>query len=104
MIDLRSDAVTKPTPEMYEAMCKAPLGDDVIGEGNDPTVHKLQDMAAERHVAFRPMTWRVGGADKTGWARLMTCRLHRSRHRSFLWTARSRIVARGVGKEWQDGS
>jgi len=48
MIDLRSDAVTKPTPEMYEAMCKAPLGDDVIGEGNHPTVHKLQDMAAER--------------------------------------------------------
>lgn len=48
MIDLRSDTVTKPTPEMYAAMCNAPLGDDTIGIGDDPTVHKLQDMAAER--------------------------------------------------------
>jgi len=48
VIDLRSDTVTRPTPEMYEAMCSAPLGDDTIGLGDDPTVHKLQDMAAER--------------------------------------------------------
>lgn len=48
MIDLRSDTVTKPTPEMYEAMCAAPLGDDTIGPGDDPTVYRLQDMAAER--------------------------------------------------------
>jgi threonine aldolase len=46
VIDLRSDTVTKPTPEMYEAMCRAPLGDDTLGD--DPTVRRLQDLAAER--------------------------------------------------------
>lgn len=44
-IDLRSDTVTQPTPEMREAMSKAPVGDDVFGE--DPTINKLQDMAAQ---------------------------------------------------------
>ncbi len=43
-IDLRSDTVTKPTPEMCEAMAKAEVGDDVFGD--DPTVNKLQEMAA----------------------------------------------------------
>ena len=43
-IDLRSDTVTKPTPEMWEAMAKAAVGDDVYGE--DPTVNRLQEMAA----------------------------------------------------------
>ena len=45
-IDLRSDTVTKPTPAMREAMENAPVGDDVYGE--DPTVNRLQEMAAER--------------------------------------------------------
>ncbi len=44
-IDLRSDTVTKPTPEMREAMAKAEVGDDVYED--DPTVNKLQEMAAE---------------------------------------------------------
>jgi threonine aldolase len=44
MIDLRSDTVTKPSPAMREAMARAPVGDDVYGE--DPTVNRLQDMAA----------------------------------------------------------
>lgn len=44
-IDLRSDTVTKPTPEMREAMAKADVGDDVYGD--DPTVNLLQEMAAE---------------------------------------------------------
>ncbi len=44
-VDLRSDTVTKPTPAMREAMAKAEVGDDVYGE--DPTVNKLQDMAAQ---------------------------------------------------------
>lgn len=44
-IDLRSDTVTKPTPEMREAMAKAEVGDDVYGD--DPTVNRLQEMAAE---------------------------------------------------------
>ncbi len=44
--DLRSDTVTRPTPEMREAMAQAPVGDDVYGE--DPTVNRLQALAAER--------------------------------------------------------
>ena len=43
-IDLRSDTVTQPTPEMRAAMAKAEVGDDVYGE--DPTVNRLQEMAA----------------------------------------------------------
>jgi len=43
-IDLRSDTVTRPTPQMREAMAKAELGDDVYGE--DPTVNRLQELAA----------------------------------------------------------
>lgn len=45
-IDLRSDTVSHPTPEMREAMAQAPVGDDVYGE--DPTVNRLQEIAAER--------------------------------------------------------
>jgi threonine aldolase len=45
-VDLRSDTVTHPTPAMREAMAKAELGDDVFGE--DPTVNRLQQMAAQR--------------------------------------------------------
>lgn len=45
MIDLRSDTVTKPTPEMRSAMAAAEVGDDVYGE--DPTVNRLQERAAE---------------------------------------------------------
>jgi threonine aldolase len=43
--DLRSDTFTKPSPAMLEAMFNAPVGDDVFGE--DPTVNKLEAMAAE---------------------------------------------------------
>jgi threonine aldolase len=46
VIDLRSDTVTLPTPAMRQAMFEAELGDDVMGE--DPTVTRLQRMAAER--------------------------------------------------------
>lgn len=45
VIDLRSDTVTRPTPAMREAMAKAEVGDDVYGE--DPTLNRLQDRAAE---------------------------------------------------------
>jgi len=44
-IDLRSDTVTRPTPQMLEAMMNAPVGDDVYGE--DPTVNQLEQTAAE---------------------------------------------------------
>ncbi len=45
-IDLRSDTVTLPTEKMRQAMAEAELGDDVYGE--DPTVNRLQELAAER--------------------------------------------------------
>jgi len=43
-IDLRSDTLTQPTPAMREAMASAAVGDDVFDE--DPTVHRLQELAA----------------------------------------------------------
>ncbi len=46
IVDLRSDTVTQPTPEMRQAMYEAEVGDDVFGE--DPTVNRLERMAAER--------------------------------------------------------
>jgi threonine aldolase len=46
VIDLRSDTVTLPTEEMLEAIRHAKLGDDVFGE--DPTVNRLEEMAAEK--------------------------------------------------------
>ncbi|NUL82445.1 MAG: low-specificity L-threonine aldolase [Armatimonadetes bacterium] len=45
MIDLRSDTVTRPTAEMIKAMALAEVGDDVLGD--DPTVIRLQERAAE---------------------------------------------------------
>jgi threonine aldolase len=46
IVDLRSDTLTKPTPAMRRAMAEAEVGDDVFGE--DPTVNRLEEMAAER--------------------------------------------------------
>ncbi|HET9598216.1 MAG TPA: low-specificity L-threonine aldolase [Anaeromyxobacteraceae bacterium] len=45
VIDLRSDTVTRPTPEMRQAMARAEVGDDVYGE--DPTVRRLEERAAD---------------------------------------------------------
>lgn len=46
IVDLRSDTITLPTREMMEAVQEAELGDDVFGE--DPTMNKLEKMAASR--------------------------------------------------------
>jgi threonine aldolase len=46
IVDLRSDTLTKPTAAMRRAMSEAEVGDDVFGE--DPTVNRLEEMAAER--------------------------------------------------------
>ena len=46
IVDLRSDTVTRPTDVMRKAMAEAEVGDDVYGE--DPTVNRLEAMAAER--------------------------------------------------------
>ncbi len=45
IIDLRSDTITQPTETMRKAMADAKVGDDVFGE--DPTVNRLEEMAAE---------------------------------------------------------
>lgn len=45
MIDLRSDTVTKPSPEMRQAMIEAVVGDDVFGE--DPTINELESYTAK---------------------------------------------------------
>jgi threonine aldolase len=44
IVDFRSDTVTKPTPDMLEAMMSAPVGDDVFSE--DPSINKLETIAA----------------------------------------------------------
>ncbi len=46
VVDLRSDTVTRPTPEMRRAMAEAEVGDDVYRE--DPTVRRLEELAAEK--------------------------------------------------------
>ena len=45
-VELRSDTMTRPTPAMRKAMAEAEVGDDVFGE--DPTVNRLEELAAER--------------------------------------------------------
>ena len=46
VVDLRSDTVTLPSPEMRRAMAEAEVGDDDRGE--DPSVNRLEAMAADR--------------------------------------------------------
>ena len=46
MIDLRSDTVTKPSPEMYEAMANAKVGDDVYRD--DPTINELEELVCKK--------------------------------------------------------
>lgn len=61
VIDLRSDTVTSPTPEMRKAMAEAEVGDDVYGE--DPTVNRLEAAAArifEREAALFVPTGTMG--------------------------------------------
>jgi threonine aldolase len=58
VIDLRSDTVTRPTPEMRRAMAEAEVGDDVQGE--DPTVNRLQDRAAAM-LGFEAALWTPSG-------------------------------------------
>ena len=45
MLDMRSDTVSHPTPQMRQAILEAEVGDD--GHGDDPTVNRLQQMAAD---------------------------------------------------------
>ena len=49
VVDLRSDTVTRPTPEMRHAMAEAEVGDDVYGE--DPTVNRLEARAEDLYFS-----------------------------------------------------
>ncbi len=59
LIDLRSDTVTKPTLAMRAAMAAAEVGDDVYGD--DPTVNKLEALAAEMQGKDAAMYVTTGG-------------------------------------------
>ena len=56
MIDLRSDTVTRPTPEMRRVMAEAEVGDDVLGD--DPTVRRLEarvsDLLGKEAAVYMP--------------------------------------------------
>ena len=45
LIDLRSDTVTQPTQQMREAIYRASVGDDIMGD--DPTIRQLEELTAE---------------------------------------------------------
>ncbi len=63
IIDLRSDTVTKPTPEMRKAMYEAELGDDFYRD--DPTVNRLEEKAAElfnREAALLVLSGTLGNS------------------------------------------
>lgn len=82
-IDLRSDTVTRPTPDMRHAMAGAPVGDDVFGE--DPTVERLEryvaDLLGKEAALYAPsgtMTNQIGVMVNT--ARADEILLHESSH------------------------
>ncbi len=85
VIDLRSDTVTRPTAAMREAMASAPVGDDVYGE--DPTVNRLEERAAEvfeREAALFVPTGTMGNQ--------IAIRLHTEHGQEVICEARSHIL------------
>src|SRR6202046_2172917 len=85
MIDLRSDTVTKPTAAMRAAMAEAEVGDDVYGE--DPTVNKLEQRAAEvfgREAAIFVPTGTMGNQ--------IAVRLHTQHGQEVICEARSHVL------------
>ncbi len=90
VIDLRSDTVTKPTPEMRKAMAEAEVGDDVYGE--DPTVNQLEAKAAEvfgKEAAIFVPTGSMGNQ--------IGIRLHTQHGQEVICEARAHIV------DWEMG-
>jgi len=69
-IDLRSDTVTRPGPAMREAMATAEVGDDVYGD--DPTVNRLEDLAAER-LGFEKAIFATSGTQANLLALMSHC-------------------------------
>ena len=85
VIDLRSDTVTRPTPAMRSAMASADVGDDVYGE--DPTVNRLEQRAAEifeREAALFVPTGTMGNQ--------IAIRLHTEHGQEVICEARSHIL------------
>src|ERR1700735_2156868 len=85
MIDLRSDTVTKPTAAMRAAMAEAEVGDDVYGE--DPTVNKLEQRAAEvfgREAAIFVPTGTMGNQ--------IAVRLHTQHGQEVICEARAHVL------------
>ncbi len=84
-IDLRSDTVTKPTAAMRRAMAEAEVGDDVYGE--DPTVNRLEERAAEifeRQAALFVPTGTMGNQ--------IAARLHTQHGQEVICEARSHLL------------
>lgn len=85
MIDLRSDTVTKPSREMRAAMAAAEVGDDVYGE--DPTVNRLEERAAEicgKQAALFVPTGTMGNT--------IAIKLHTKHGEEVLCEARSHVM------------
>ena len=85
IIDLRSDTLTRPTPEMRAAMAAAEVGDDVYGE--DPTVNRLEARAAEifgREAALFVPTGTMGNQ--------IAIRLHTRSGQEIVCESRSHIL------------
>ena len=90
IIDLRSDTVTKPTPEMRAAMAEAEVGDDVYGE--DPTINRLEARAAEvfgREAAIFVPTGSMGNQ--------MALRLHTQQGQEVVCESRAHVM------DWEMG-
>ncbi len=106
MIDLRSDTVTRPTAAMRSAMASAEVGDDVYGE--DPTVNRLQELAAElfgREAALFVPTGSMGNSiairlhTRPGQEVLCESRAHVLDWEMAMMAAYSGCVARTVAAE-----
>ena len=85
IIDLRSDTVTKPSAAMRTAMANAEVGDDVYGE--DPTVNKLQERAAEifgREAALFVPTGSMGNS--------IAIRMHTQHGQEVLCESRAHVL------------
>ncbi len=83
-IDLRSDTVTRPTPEMRRAMAEAEVGDDVYGE--DPTVNRLEARAAEIFGKQAGLFVPTGSMGNT-----IAVKLHTSHGQEVICEARSHV-------------
>jgi len=89
-IDLRSDTVTKPCPEMFAAMAAAPLGDDVLDA--DPTMQRLEARVAEM-LGMEAAIWVPTGC----MGNLIALMLHLQRGDKFLAAQQSHVLGSELG-------